>query len=376
MGKSIGIALRKLYLALAVIALVGVPQMASAVQIDVLVLYDDYSASRLGGEPAVVMRSWQDQINSFYRNSGIDLQMRMVAVERFNASGANMSSVVNTITASSEVAQMRNRVGADFVTQLHQTGSCGVGWAAVDARYAFNVIGASCGPMAMAHELGHNMGLNHSRTQGDRSGVVYPYGLGHLEVGVFGTIMSYAQQYRTKWLPVFSNPDKMCEGRPCGVPEGEADQADARKAVNNVKAKLAAFRATVVPGSGDDDDQCQVWSATNDQHVTAGRAFRRTYSMGCEPAIPEYVAVGSNERIGESGSAITTLYSADGELTFHLGDCPDNGTADADGDGYGTNADCSDANPDIHPGAEEICGDNVDQDCSGSDRACTGSGCN
>jgi uncharacterized repeat protein (TIGR01451 family) len=60
---------------------------------------------------------------------------------------------------------------------------------------------------------------------------------------------------------------------------------------------------------------------------------------------------------------------------------------DADNDGYGNPAavvrscvapagyilnggDCNDANAAIHPGAVDVCGDNVDQDCSGFDLAC------
>ncbi|HVZ73411.1 MAG TPA: MopE-related protein [Polyangia bacterium] len=42
---------------------------------------------------------------------------------------------------------------------------------------------------------------------------------------------------------------------------------------------------------------------------------------------------------------------------------------DADGDGYPPPFDCDDSKADVHPGAKEICGDDVDQDCDGHDLA-------
>jgi hypothetical protein len=95
-----------------------------------------------------------------------------------------------------------------------------------------------------------------------------------------------------------------------------------------------------------------------------------------------------------------TGYKLDGELTATSGDCNDSnanvyvqqtGYTDADGDtwtvggavslctngtlpaGYAATqkgTDCNDANAAIHPGATEICGDGIDQDCSGADAAC------
>jgi hypothetical protein len=48
--------------------------------------------------------------------------------------------------------------------------------------------------------------------------------------------------------------------------------------------------------------------------------------------------------------------------------------SDRDEDGYDGSRcegiDCNDGNPNIHPGAAEVCGDGVDQDCSGEDKAC------
>ena len=45
--------------------------------------------------------------------------------------------------------------------------------------------------------------------------------------------------------------------------------------------------------------------------------------------------------------------------------------SDDDGDGYTENQnDCNDKNAAVYPGADEICGDDIDQNCDGSDLAC------
>ena len=60
-------------------------------------------------------------------------------------------------------------------------------------------------------------------------------------------------------------------------------------------------------------------------------------------------------------------------ITFEVSDDP-GGCVDADGDGYEDAAcggnDCDDSDPGVYPGAPEVCGDGIDQDCDGSDLSC------
>lgn len=67
------------------------------------------------------------------------------------------------------------------------------------------------------------------------------------------------------------------------------------------------------------ETQCREWTATNDQHVSAGRAYTRQ-SGGCV-VTTDYYAVGSNQHLGTSGSAVTTLSTSDNGQNYRTGAC-------------------------------------------------------
>ncbi|AKJ29761.1 RICIN domain-containing protein [Caldimonas brevitalea] len=221
---------------------------AQAVTLDLLVLYDTHTQNHFDGQPQTAIRNWVDQVNAIYANSQVDVQLRLVGTQLHNADGNDMGDVLGRLRQNSTIARRRDELGADFVTQLHRHGACGVAYMAVSASAAYSVVGPQCGPYTLAHELGHNMGLSHSRRQGDTRGARYEYALGHGVERLFGTIMAYAHVFNAPRIGKFSNPRQTCSGQPCGVPEGQSQQADAVKAINNVRAELENFRPTRVGG--------------------------------------------------------------------------------------------------------------------------------
>jgi hypothetical protein len=76
--------------------------------------------------------------------------------------------------------------------------------------------------------------------------------------------------------------------------------------------------------------------------------------------------------INVNGSTLLSLYHDDLQWSLFSPDS-ENGpiSEDNDDDGFAENqGDCDDDNPDIYPGAEEICENEIDEDCDGEDLAC------
>lgn len=120
---------------------------------------------------------------------------------------------------------------------------------------------------------------------------------------------------------------------------------------------IIAVSVSVVSASA----YCLDWNRTVGSHVQSGWAYSVDKRVGCE-TVTYYYAKGSDEELGTDPTVVVSLYSWGGGM-YYVGECP---IQDRDEDGYMETEDCDDWDADIHPGAVEICGDGIDQDCDGN----------
>lgn len=156
-----------------------------------------------------------------------------------------------TDSAFANVDELRETYGADLVTLFRpaQLGEGRCGLAPVggfntrgdfsnefEKSLAYSHIVIDCPTdIVVAHELGHNMGLNHSHLE-DGGG------------GQFVTVMAYPGAFNTNVpLPVFSNPEANCLGFHCGQDEHSEFGADAVRSLNLVRHQIANYYPSQVP---------------------------------------------------------------------------------------------------------------------------------
>lgn len=97
------------------------------------------------------------------------------------------------------------------------------------------------------------------------------------------------------------------------------------------------------------------------------------FAIGCSGDEDKSDGTGASGDTSEPGTtADTDDTDTDTDDTDDSGDTGGTGPVDADGDGYTADVDCDDTNPDVHPGAVEVPGDGLDNDCDPS--TCSGSG--
>jgi len=206
------------------------------VQIILMSVYTPQARAAAGGTTQIQgqIQAAVDQANTAFINSNMIARFFLAHTEEvaYNDSG-NIETDLNWATSNSTVASLRNTYSADMVSLVTNDGGgyCGIGWVqrhpgAGFANYAFQVTALGClANSTLAHEHGHNMGMEHDPASAgiSPSGASYPWSFGHNVNGSFRTIMSYnVCTISCPRVLHFSNPDVLYNG----VATGIADQRD------------------------------------------------------------------------------------------------------------------------------------------------------
>ena len=238
---------------------------AAMSSIDIAVFYTPAARRIAGGtaEVEALIDLMIAETNQAYLDGGVNQQIVLVAREalEFTESGSPNEVIAGWFIDPSdgrmdEVHAIRDQAGADLVHLIFD-GSGGGG----QLPGAFGHTCADCDSTVFAHELGHNMGLDHDRYQTGGAGRL-PYSHGYVNQRAFAggapesarwrTIMAYPNQCRDAGLACqqilrFSNPNQTYRGDPLGVPGEERTKAvngpaDAVRTLNLTRHSVAGFR--------------------------------------------------------------------------------------------------------------------------------------
>ncbi|HEY9643706.1 MAG TPA: M12 family metallo-peptidase [Coleofasciculaceae cyanobacterium] len=176
--------------------------------LNVMVVYTAAVLQQAGSEAALnsAIDVVEQETNQGYAQSGIShrikiIQRRQVDYAETGKAETDLNRLLDPADGFlDEVHSLRQRANADTVSfWVTELDACGLGSLMRSPSFAFqnrafNVVGYECATtnFSFAHELGHNLGATHDRTNAGDSSGSYPYSYGYQDPeGAFRTIMAY-----------------------------------------------------------------------------------------------------------------------------------------------------------------------------------------
>lgn len=226
---------------------------AAPVRLDLLALWTPEARAGLGGarQMRLIVQNAVDVANTAFANSQIDARLHLVhAREMKLAETGTPETDLFALKNNRGVAALRKSVGADLVTLFvnQMAGACGIGFLMTSESFgkefqpwAYSAVRRGCGPLVLAHEVGHNLAANHDRQNaGNAARALFPFSFGHIVEGQFRTVMAYSTNCGVcPWVENFSNPNVSRNGHATGV----AGQTDNAQTLNATKGLVSGFQA-------------------------------------------------------------------------------------------------------------------------------------
>jgi hypothetical protein len=253
--------LTAVFVAPAVFAQGGTPSNAD---VDVYVVYTPGAAALYPNGVLTRIQHVLNVTNQAYADSEVGVTLRLVGTQQityddkvgcqtalptFQKNQAPFTGVEAARTAAgADLAVLMRPYVGDGIAGLAYVGGIGTqGNLSGYKSWMYSHVSINTMDYVLAHELGHNMGLVHSRRQNPAGGT-YSYSAGFGIDGVLTDIMAYPTAFATTEATKvyqFANPLHTVNGHAIGVASTNATAgADAVKSLNAVRTTIAGFNAS------------------------------------------------------------------------------------------------------------------------------------
>jgi len=230
----------------------------NGLEIDLMVFYTPLAkadALDFGYDIEFIIEWAIDLTNEGYENSGVQQRINLVYMqeieydENVNSYDEHLLRLTQIDGYMDEIHELRDLYGADLVQLFVEDQEyCGMAWQMTDASYGLVFEGfglsvstweCSIAVYATAHELGHNMGIQHNENNAFFD-PAFPYGYGWLWTGDSGEQFKSVMGVSLGWNQIlqFSNPDVLFDG----VATGAEDVADNARALDDSALVVSNFR--------------------------------------------------------------------------------------------------------------------------------------